>query len=514
MASMPYDQWSVEEVPAFCESVSQPSQVPGKTVLSGRIVRSTKEKPQTQKDSGASMVAMPQRRVLILVLAVLPVLVLIGVGIQHYYTSQTAATTPGKIAEGAYSVVSTTPSSHESKGEVDSFTLWSDPGQRLRAAIAFHLLDLAARDPAKPRHQTETLEMNSDFSMRRVRYELENTNISGDGALDCLVKLLSLDCVSTFEGASGSGHIEATGGYATQFGTEVALLDFPWFFTTLVAHGERNAKDSTPLSAVTIAFDGQTPDTLVTGRVLGAKADYLDTEIIQIMDHAIGAHKFHVNGGRSRDLPDLESTVWVSDGGLLLALDWIGERWELTRFLQRERLIPELPVEDDESVAVRNSGRFERQESVRVQRAVWVEIGGREESMYQALHDAELVEIEEDKAGISEGKRFLHVQITDAGKAVATHWQEGAFAWDFPIAREKIIDIRPSHRSEKYHSALYIVAYRWELNELGKRLKDNLPQQWLTSSELLSAHVALRYNKNEWKVDTVQRPTEEALRRH
>src|SRR5947208_2139022 len=170
MASMPYDQWSVEEVPAFCESVSQPSQVPGKTVLSGRIVRSTKEKPQTQKDSGASMV-----------------------------------------------------------------------------------------------------------SMRRVRYELENTNISGDGALDCLVKLLSLDCVSTFEGASGSGHIEATGGYATQFGTEVALLDFPWFFTTLVAHGERNAKDSTPLSAVTIAFDAQTPDTLVTGRVLGAKARRLLT---------------------------------------------------------------------------------------------------------------------------------------------------------------------------------------------------------------------------------------------
>jgi len=110
-----------------------------------------------------------------------------------------------------------------------------------------------------------------------VRYKLENTNISGDGALDCLVKLLSLDCVSTFEGASGSGHIEATGGYATQFGTEVALLDFPWFFTTLVAHGERNAKDSTPLSAVTIAFDGQTPDTLVTGRVLGAKARRLLT---------------------------------------------------------------------------------------------------------------------------------------------------------------------------------------------------------------------------------------------
>jgi hypothetical protein len=345
-----------------------------------------------------------------------------------------------------------------------------------------------------------------------LRYELENTNVSGDGALDCLVKYFSLDCESTFEGARGKGSIKVSGGYATQFGAEAALLDFPWFFTTLVAHSERNVRRNTSLSAVTIAFDGQTPDTLVTGRVLEAKADYLGAEVIQFMDHAVKAHKFHVTGGRSRDLPDLESTVWVSDSGLLLALDWIDEHWELTRFLQREKLVSELPVEDDESMAIRNSGQFEGQESIRVQRALWVEAGGREEAMYQALHDAGLVEVEQDKSGISEGKRFLHVQITDAGKAVATHWQEGAFAWDFPIAKEKIIDIQPSRRSEKYRSAFYTVAYRWELNELGMRLKDNLPQQ-LISSEPLSAQVALRQSKNEWTVDTVQRPSGEALRR-
>ena len=451
---------------------------------------------------------MRERSVLIVILAALLVLAFIGAGI-HYYRQQTTAA--HQIAEGSYSAVSTEPSSHKSIAEVDSFTLWADPGQRLRAVIAINLLKFPARDPAKPSHQTEALELNSDFSMRRMRYELENTTVSLDGALDCVVKLFSLDCVSSFEGATGKGSIPATGGYAMQFGAEAALLDFPWFFTTLVAHGKRNSTGIKPLSAVTIAFDGQTPDTLVTGRVLEANAEYLGTEVIQIMDHAIPAHRFHVSGGRGRDLPDLESTVWVSDNGLLLALDWIDDRWELTRFLQRERLIAELPVENDETMAIRNSGRFERQESVGVQSAVSVEIGSRQESMYETLRGAGLVEVEEDRSGSSTGKRFLHVRITDAGKAVANYWEEGALAWRFPIATETITDIQPVRRSSK--AALYTVAYRWELNALGLRLNGNFPQQWLTSSEPLSAQVGLWYKNNAWKVDAVLRPTEDALRR-
>ena len=152
------------------------------------------------------MMAMPQRRVLVLIVTALLLLALIAAGIHHYYTRQTA--TSRKIAEGAYSAASTEPSSHKSMAEVDSFTLWSDPGQRLRVVITFHLLDFPVRDPGKPGRQTETLEMNSDFSMRLLRYELENTNVSGDGALDCLVKYFSLDCESTFEGARGKGSIK------------------------------------------------------------------------------------------------------------------------------------------------------------------------------------------------------------------------------------------------------------------------------------------------------------------
>lgn len=296
--------------------------------------------------SSAKMLEMHQRRILVFILAALSALVIIGVGL-HYYTRRTA--TPRKIAEGTYSVSSSDPASPTSRADVDSFTLWTDPNGHLRTVIALQLFGSSARDPTRPFRQTEVLELNSDLSMRRLRFELENTKISGDGALDCSVGPFSLDCVSTFEDDKGKGSIQATGSYATQFGAEIAVLDFPWFFTTLAAHSKRNSSGSTPLKAVTIAFDGQTPDTLVTGRVVEAKAEYLGTDVIQILDHATKAHKFHMSGGRSRDLPDLESTVWVSDSGLLLALDWMGEHWELTRFLQREKLIPELPVDDDKS---------------------------------------------------------------------------------------------------------------------------------------------------------------------
>jgi len=452
---------------------------------------------------------MSERRIQVLIATALLLLLAIGLGLYRYRIGH--AGSPKNIAEGAYSVVSHLDSSSRANTEVDSFTLWRGPGRHLKAVITPGVLGIPPRDPAKPHHQTETLEMNSDLSMRRLRFELKNSNIAGDGAIDCLVGLLSLDCVSTFAESNGKGRINATGGYATQFGAEAALLDFPWFFTTLLAGCERNANSDKPLHAVTIAFDGQTSDTLITGRVLNAKADYLGMEDIRIMDHAIHAHKFHVSGGRSRDLPDLESTVWVSETGHLLALDWIDERWELTRFMQRDALIPELGVEDEEGTAIRTSGRFERHQFLRVQRALWAEIGSREESLYMALHGMGLIEVAEDKIGISDRKRFLHVKLTDAGKAVATQSEEDAFVSEFPIASERILDIRAENKSEKYHSALYTVTYRWELNELGQRLKDYLPEG-LMSSDPFSAQVGLRYEKNQWRVDTVQRPAGDALR--
>src|ERR1043166_848329 len=137
---------------------------------------------------------MPERRVQVLIAAALLLLLVIGFGLYRYRAGR--AGSAKKIAEGTYSVISAVDASRKAKAEVDSFTLWKDPGHRLRAVVASGLLGIPPRDPTKPYHQTETLEMNSDFSMRRMRYELENSNISGDGALDCFVKILSLDCVS------------------------------------------------------------------------------------------------------------------------------------------------------------------------------------------------------------------------------------------------------------------------------------------------------------------------------
>src|ERR1700681_1159472 len=153
---------------------------------------------------------MSERRVQILTATALLVLIAIGLGLYRYRVGH--AESPKKIAEGAYSVVPRLDSSRRANAEVDSFTLWQGPGRHLKAVIIPGALGIPPRDPAKPHHQTETLEMNFDLSMRRVRYELEKSNIAGDGALDCFVGLLSLDCVSTFAESNGKGRINAKGG--------------------------------------------------------------------------------------------------------------------------------------------------------------------------------------------------------------------------------------------------------------------------------------------------------------
>lgn len=235
---------------------------------------------------------------------------------------------PKQAAEGAY-------------GAFDSWTLWSDPGEeQIRAEIDMHIAADVARTKGKPIAQHETLLMERDFTMRGFRYESKNFSGLPDGALDCTVRPEIIDCVSTFGGGdSGRGKIKASGGYATQFGVEMAFLDLPWFFTTLVGHSDRDPKQPRTLGILTIAFDGKTPDTLITGNGADAVVTYPGVETIRILGHDVKAQKFQVEARHYR------ATIWTSEAGLLLAADWAGMRMELTRFRQWAPLVPELPVE-------------------------------------------------------------------------------------------------------------------------------------------------------------------------
>ena len=238
------------------------------------------------------------------------------------------ATAPTKVAEGAY-------------GPFDDWTLWADlPAKELRAAIDQKFAADVARTKGQPVVQKEILRMNPDFTMKGFRYEAKNFGGFEDGALDCTVNEHSLDCVSLFPGRDrGRGRINVGGGYATQFGVEIALLDMPWFFATLVAHSDRDAKNPKTLGVVSIAFDGQTPDTLVTGNPADARVQYLGQETIALLGRKVKAHKFSI------DARHYGSTVWVTAGGLLLAAEWADMRMELTRYRQWKPLIPEFPVE-------------------------------------------------------------------------------------------------------------------------------------------------------------------------
>jgi hypothetical protein len=222
-----------------------------------------------------------------------------------------------KVAEGSY-------------GEMDSWILW-----RVGSQFVLVIDNLVYRKLGGG-SQLETLQLDRAFHMKRLRYEARHASFLPDGALDCVVKPWSLDCSSSFLGEEGEGTIRVNGGYATQFGVEVALLDMPWFYTTLTAHGARKLDERSPVGVVSLAFDGQTKETLVTANPQDASIRYRGREPIRVLGKTVSGHKYEIAAR------DYDATVWMSNSGLLLAFDWGGMRINLTRYREYEPLTPEL----------------------------------------------------------------------------------------------------------------------------------------------------------------------------
>lgn len=225
---------------------------------------------------------------------------------------------PIKVAEGSYDLM-------------DSWTLWAT-SKGLKAEIDIHWTDAAAKGGT----QHETLDLVPDFTMQGFRYQAEKFPGLPDGALECTKEEKSLECVSTFKGEGGRGSLPFAGAFATQFGVHIALLDIPWFYTTLAAESDRDAKQPRTMGIVTLAFDGRTPETLVTGNGVDAEVKYVGAGTIQVMGRIVKGRKFQITGGH------YDATVWTSDSGLLLAFDWGGMHIELTRYKQYVALVPEL----------------------------------------------------------------------------------------------------------------------------------------------------------------------------
>ena len=225
---------------------------------------------------------------------------------------------PVKIAEGKY-------------GSQDSWTLWSTP-DGLKAEIQIHW----AADVAKGGTQQETLDLAPDLTLRRFRYETRKLPSLGDLVLDCHKAEKSLECVTTAPKQTGRGNLPFAGAYTVQFGVEMAFLDMPWFYTTLLAESDRDPQKPRKIGIVTIAFDGKTPDTLVTGNGSTADVKYLGTENIRVLGRPVKGHKFQITARH------YSATAWTADCGLLLAADWAGMHMELTEFKQYVEMVPEL----------------------------------------------------------------------------------------------------------------------------------------------------------------------------
>jgi hypothetical protein len=224
---------------------------------------------------------------------------------------------PVKVAEGSY-------------GPYDNWVLWrTAEGYRVESEI--HWADALSTGV-----QAEVLRLTPQFQMKGVRYETKQFKPLPDGALDCSVLEKSLDCTSSFKGSEGKGSIPVAGAYAAQFGVEMAFLDLPWFFTSLVSHADRKPGITSEAGVVWIAFDGPTPEELVTANPRTSKIKFLGREKISVLGRSVNSFKFQIEARH------LDSTVWTSESGLLLAFDWGGLRMDLTRYQQYEDLVPEL----------------------------------------------------------------------------------------------------------------------------------------------------------------------------
>jgi hypothetical protein len=242
-----------------------------------------------------------------------------GAAISPTASSQSAPTSaaqPVKVAEGSY-------------GPFDDWILWRTP-EGYRVDMQMHWAD------AKGALQTEFLRLTPEFHMKGVQYDVRNFSALPDGALDCDVQEKSLECTSSFKGSEGKGSIPVAGAYAAQFGVEMAFLDMPWFFASLVSHADRKPGITSEAGVVWLAFDGPTPEQLVTANPRTSKIKFLGREKISVVGRSVNSFKFQVEARH------LDSTVWTSESGLLLAFDWGGLRMDLTRYQQYEVLIPEL----------------------------------------------------------------------------------------------------------------------------------------------------------------------------
>lgn len=222
---------------------------------------------------------------------------------------------PVKVAEGAYE-------------NYNSWTLWRI-GDHYKVETQIFWADMKGE-------QRETLELTRDFYMQRIRYEVNHFGALPDGALECVVNKKSFDCTTTMRGKEGRGSIPVAGAYAAQFGVHVALFDLTWFYTTLVANGIRKLDSPSTAGVVSVAYDGVTPDNLVTATTADAIILYLGTQPLPVLDRKLPAHRFQV---KTRHY---DAIVWTADNGFVLAIDMDGMPIRLRRFKQYENFVPEL----------------------------------------------------------------------------------------------------------------------------------------------------------------------------
>ena len=246
-----------------------------------------------------------------------------------------------KAAEGAFSVIANGREG-EFRRHFDEWVLWKTAGG-YELETTMYLLGRPQASPAK-----QILYLSNQFHTEGFKIFPVPWDPPLVGSYDCHLHPLPdgqrLQCDYSIHNKQGGGNISLPAPYMFEISVdsvnEHPEFDLPFSFASMVLSAPRDPKQSRTIPLVYLkVWDADDGDpnhvTVVADHTENKKVRFVGRERITVLGKQINALKFEL---------DDTHAVWTSENGMPLAVEQLhhSNRWELTRFLQYERIVPGL----------------------------------------------------------------------------------------------------------------------------------------------------------------------------
>jgi hypothetical protein len=252
-----------------------------------------------------------------------------------------AQETRTKAAEGAFTVIASGREG-EFRRKFDEWVLWKTTGGYQLETTMY----LRGRPQTSPAN--EILYLSDRFHIEGFKAFPVPWDPPVVGSYECHLQSPAntqrLQCDYSIHNKHGTGNIALPAPYLFEISVysvnQDPEFDLPFSFASIVLSAPRDPKQSRTVPLVYLkvwdAHDGDPNHvTLVADRAENLKVRFVGRENISVLHRKIGALKFQLGDTHE---------VWTSENGMPLAVAQLqyANRWELTRFVQHERIVPGL----------------------------------------------------------------------------------------------------------------------------------------------------------------------------